>query len=117
MKRVVLVVLLCAVAPMVEAQSASPRYATTVKAFTTVDSVAIWSSIVLVKGIVEGETTASEWAVTLSAVIDRSEKAVFAANCERLGLLALAKPGQYVLRIFDGGSSGYSYCRLERVAP
>ena len=87
----------------------SPAYSPVV--FSTVDAVSVEASRVVVTGIVQGQTVASQWYASQS-----TDTYGWAQNCQRAALLAMAKPGQYLLEIRTSG--GYAaVCKLTRVAP
>jgi hypothetical protein len=116
MKRVVVgalaaAILLCAGGSAV-AQSPPPT-ASTPKRFTSVDAVSVQSIFVIVTGVVEGETVPSTWAARPYT----SDGGQFADTCSRHALLAMAKPGQYLLEINSGSTSVYATCKLIRVSP
>ncbi len=91
--------------------------ASTAKVFATVDAVSVQHSRVIVTGIVQGEEAASTWAVqyvNASTGVDAEE---FAAACQRAALIAMSKPGQYLLEIQYYASGYGSICKLSRVTP
>jgi hypothetical protein len=68
-----------------------------------------------VTGIVQGDQAPSSWKVLYSGSADANG---WASMCQRSALLAMAKPGQYLLEIGLLNSS-YSapICKLTRVNP
>ena len=99
------------------ARAQSVPYATTAKVFTTVDAVSVTANYVEVTGIVQGEATPSTWKTyTYLSTVDPT---AWAAMCQRNALLAMSKPGQYLLEIYYSSTtySPYSYCKLTRVNP
>jgi len=91
--------------------SASPS-----KVFVTVDAVQVKYYQVIVTGIVQGEATPSTYYVQLSAS-DAAASTGFMQACQQQALLAMSKPGQYLLEIADGTSYVSSRCKLSRVSP
>jgi hypothetical protein len=116
MKRVVVGVFATAVMLCVagRARAAIPPYAYTAKVFATVDAVAVQGAYVIVTGIVQGEEAPSTWAAAYSS----STGVDFVAACQRNALIAMAKPGQYLLEIqYLSSTSGGSVCKLSRATP
>jgi hypothetical protein len=103
--------LVAALSGVARAQTA-PMPAYSGKVFATVDAVSIESSNrVVVTGIVQGETAPTTWYVSKD-----SDTFGFAENCQRVALLAMAKPGQYLLEIKQP-SYNTPVCKLTRVVP
>ncbi len=101
MKRIVIV--MAAVAAAAAAQT------TTTLVFTTVDAVKMeYANRMFVTGVLEGATEP----VTRQIYSSTPEHL---QNCEKLALLAIAKPGQYLLQIDYAYST--NACTLRRVAP
>jgi hypothetical protein len=95
------------------------RAQTTPVAFVAVDAVNALPTRLQITGVKAGETAASTQDVFCpSSTTDNGRCAAFFENCERLALLLMTKPGQYLLKVVPGSSS-YTYpeCKLERVAP
>jgi hypothetical protein len=106
MRRIGLAALLLALGGRVEAQT---LVGSTPVVFTTVDSVQVYATNLFVTGIVQGESAPSERYANLQNVD-------YADACQKMALLAMAKPGQYVLEFRKASeSSAYYYCRLTRV--
>jgi len=97
----------------VDAQVSAPL-ATGGKVFATVDSVSLAGYHLEITGVVQGEAAPSVWGVYWTAGGDPTG---WAAMCQRNALLALSKPGQFLLEIKWGGSSGTAVCKLTRVTP
>jgi len=81
------------------------------KVFVTVDAVQVRGYTVSVTGIAQGEATPTTYLVYFAS--DASANMVFAQNCQQQALLAMSKPGQYLLEL---SASNYS-CKLSRVSP
>jgi hypothetical protein len=100
-----------------DAQTTVP-WANPAKVFTTVDAVSINLNCVEVTGIVQGESTPSTWRTYTYSTVTTVDSTGWAAMCQRNALLAMSKPGQYLLEIYFSGSiSAPSYCKLTRVNP
>lgn len=102
-----------------EAQTSPTQYqqvpvASSEKVFAAVDAVNVFGTRLIVTGVVQGEGAASSWAVTYSSTA--SDTVGWAAMCQRSALLALARPGEYLLTIhqFAGGAP---ICKLTRASP
>jgi hypothetical protein len=81
--------------------------------FATVDAVKVEYSRISITGIVEDEASPR----TLTFYFSTSSTAYSLQQaCERLGLLAMAKPGQYVLEVQQVSSLSVK-CTLARAAP
>jgi hypothetical protein len=96
--------LLCA-SPAARAQTLSSYV------FTAVDAVRLEYGWIYVSGMVQGETTPREIPFPFSHTYAQER-----ASCERLILLAVSKPGQYLLTLTRGSGSDFTYCKLARVA-
>jgi hypothetical protein len=72
---------------------------------------------VLVTGVVEGEDAPSTWAVRYET--STTELAMeWATACQRAALVAMSRPGQYLLEIdYEGYGTAGSTCRLSRATP
>lgn len=72
-------------------------------------------TVIVVTGIRRGQSTP----VTLS--FDFGDQADIATHCQRLAMVAMAKPGKYRFSIgvdtFTGASSGKGACSLTLVSP
>jgi hypothetical protein len=86
------------------------------KVFVTVDAVQVKYYQVIVTGIVQGEATPSTYYVQANAS-DAAANMGFMQACQQQALLAMSKPGQYLLEILQSGSMGASTCKLTRVSP
>lgn len=114
MKRLFLAALLAAIASAAHAQT------TTRTTFTAVDGVRMeegTAPALLVTGVLEGATAATEERFRFATGVDLAE-------CRRWALLAMAKPGQYLLSFratfVATAVPPYWYgrdCKLERVRP
>jgi hypothetical protein len=72
--------------------------------YDTVDAVEVRSSQIVVTGIISGQSTTSEF---LYSIVDATTgSAVAASRCDRLALLAIAKPGKYQFATTNIGLSG-----------
>lgn len=110
---------LIAIPRAAEAQAVPlPPAATTTKVFVTIDAVALDALMLEVTGVVQGESTPSTWRTALSSsgTTDVSARAEWLSMCHRSALVAMARPGQYLLEIFY---ADYDRCRckLIRVNP
>jgi hypothetical protein len=91
-------------------------YASAPCVFTTVDGIRTTGGGLYVTGILEGEATATEHYISLSTSSSSGIDPL--ASCQRLAMLAMAKPGQFVLRLatpVDAYST--ATCQLTRVTP
>ncbi len=93
------------------AQSSASPYV-----FVTVDSVKAEASRLWITGILQGEAAPVQKYVMFSSASYGDAVAQVAA-CERKALMAMAKPGQYLLAVHDGGSFRVTTCTLTRVNP
>ncbi len=113
-----LVLSLVASAPVARAQTAP---AATV--FTTVDSFAYDAQdcYIRITGIVQGDAAASEKTISRycgSSMTGTDELLLRVQACERMALVAMAKPGQYLFQIAQGPTYGSWFgCKLTRVNP
>lgn len=73
--------------------------------YDTVDAVAVYGNIIVITGVVSGERTSTE---IRYPVYNDSESA---SRCDRLAMLAVAKPGKYQFAMVDVGSWAYA-CKL-----
>jgi hypothetical protein len=114
MHRLVTGALAAALAAGLAAAQALP-YAYAPKVFVAVDAVSVQGNTVVVTGIVQGEQAPSTWAAYTygSSSVDPGQ---WASSCHRTALLAMAKPGQYLLEIQSQGSYP-AYCKLTRAVP
>lgn len=85
--------------------------------FTAVDSFRISINRLEVTGIVEGETAPRQVRFDFGSASTNTSVVAQRQSCERLILLAIAKPGQYVLQMEEVGGTSYALCTLERVVP
>jgi hypothetical protein len=95
------------VAARAQATSACTNYNCT---YATVDAVAVASTSVIVRGIPQGEPAAVER--TFSFYGSTTPTAAM-ETCGRMALLAMEKPGEYVL-VFETLSGGVTKCKLSR---
>jgi hypothetical protein len=91
-----------------------PPTAYPTKIFATVDAVSVMGPYVAVTGIVQGEQAPSSWKVNYSG---SAEANGWAAMCQRSALIAMSKPGQYLLEIGVPSSLSAPVCTLTRVNP
>jgi hypothetical protein len=89
-----------------------PPYANPAKVFATVDSVLVEGIRVTITGIIQGEAVPSSYWVQ-STIADSMG---FAHACQQQALLAMSKPGQYLLEIYYAANP-LSSCKLSRVTP
>jgi len=94
------------------AQLVPPAYPA--KVFVTVDSVQVVEYRVVVTGILQGDAAPSTYSVQSNVA---GTQPAFAQNCQQQALLAMAKPGQYLLELYSAGSLTSSTCKLTRVNP
>lgn len=107
------------------ASTASAQTASgTAYVFTTVDEVAAQGNYVYVTGILQGDSTPStKWIQFYSSTSSgpgystAMDGSVLASSCERKALLAMSKPGQYLLKIQGNSSSAVPVCALIKVNP
>lgn len=117
MKRLATLLLALAAAPAAGQASAVPYV------FVTVDSVSVQGNDIVVTGILEGESAPVERFKSVAvagAGSDLSSAVSAAQNCQRLALMAMAKPGQYRFEMVDVPAPLYGYetrCKLSRVVP
>lgn len=101
------------------ALTAAPYGSTTT--FVTVDAVQVDYSYLTVSGIRQGDGAASDWRFTFyipSSPTEPGRAVAQIQSCERMALLAMAKPGQYLLEVVMPASSyGEPSCKLARVIP
>jgi hypothetical protein len=90
------------------AQTTLPTYT-----FVTVDEVQTYARTVRVTGILQGEASPTTTEISFGYVILTDVDQV--AACERKALLAMAKPGQYLLKLQPGNYSFVPRCTLTRV--
>lgn len=80
--------------------------------FATVDGVEWYGTAQLrITGILQGEAAASTRIVYANSALES------AAACERKALLAMSKPGQYVLTVTQPSATSAFACGLTRAAP
>jgi hypothetical protein len=83
-------------------------------AFTTVDSVAIQNGRFIVKGVVQGDAAASEHFFNFgSSLVVNSDGTIDA--CNRMALMAMSKPGQYLFEMTASSGFNVPLCRLTRL--
>ena len=86
---------------------------TTPTVFVAIDAVTVYASSLYVNGVVEGEAAPSEWRADFSS----SSSTANAEACQRMALLAMAKPGAYRLELSHQVYAGSGVCRLVRAQP
>lgn len=112
MKRIVIAV----AASWLLAGAASAQTPTSIVTFTAVDAVDAQPLKIVIAGVKDGETVASSQEIVCASTTDGTCSALL-QNCARIALLAMTKPGQYMLKVgLYFGTKPYS-CKLERVAP
>lgn len=86
--------------------------------FTTVDAVKVDHNELVITGVVQGESAASDRTFYFNFSTAGSFNAPWEQrqSCERLALISQAKPGQYLFEV-EWQSYGYPKCRLSRVTP
>lgn len=82
--------------------------------FVTVDSVSVYYNRIYVTGVPEGGSVPVERYAFFPISTSGTDTP---AGCQRLALMAMAKPGQYVLRLTYVSSTAGHECRLTRVTP
>ena len=118
MKRFALAVLVsCALALPARAQLTWTAYV-----FTTVDAVLREVGYLTITGVRDGESAAAVHRLPLGPITSSSNPtnpSDIGESCERKALLAMAKPGAYVLRVEVSSypSSYYTKCTLARAEP
>ncbi|WP_242339853.1 MULTISPECIES: hypothetical protein [unclassified Anaeromyxobacter] len=90
------------------AQTAPVRYV-----FVAVDAVEIRSTTIKVTGVVDGESAPQTVTMTLSS----SSGVDSVAACERLALLAMTRPGQFLFEIQGSTTYNLNVCKLARATP
>ena len=96
--------------------SARAQVAPTEVVFTTVDAVESNGSVLTVTGIVRGDSAPSAQPFYFTYA-PAGELVASVASCERKALLAMSKPGQYLLTIWRPGPYDLLPCKLTRVGP
>jgi hypothetical protein len=74
--------------------------------YATIDAIEVVASNITVTGIISGQGTPT---TTTYPVTGGTESA---ARCDRLALLAMAKPGKYQFAVVDQGLGGEVSCKL-----
>jgi hypothetical protein len=112
MKRLLLVAVACAFALSAAAQTITWSRLT----FATVDAVRLApSGDLFVTGLLAGELAPAEYRLNRGTYTG-----IDYAECRRLALVAMSKPGQYLLSFDASPATAYWYvrdCRLERAQP
>jgi len=103
-------------APRLAAAQAVPP-ANTAKVFTAVDAVKAEDYKVVITGIVQGDGAPSTWSAGFYSSSDGALISQFVNSCQTQALLAMTKPGQYLLEIQSGTISLRPFCKLSRVNP
>jgi hypothetical protein len=91
---------------------ASPVFGDSPAVYDTVDAVETAGNRIIVTGIISGQSTVSE---TIYVIQDfpMSSTSASAARCDRLALLAIAKPGKYQFAITRSAATGDNFgCKL-----
>ncbi len=81
--------------------------------FVAIDAVAVYGYTLYVNGVVEGDAAPSEWGASFSS----SSSTANVEACQRMALLAMAKPGAYRLELSYQLNPGNGVCRLVRAQP
>lgn len=81
--------------------------------FVAIDAVTVYAYTLYVNGVVEGESAPSEWGVSFSSTSSTAN----VEACQRMALLAMAKPGAYKLELSHQIYAGNGVCRLVRAQP
>lgn len=98
------------------AQSAGAPYASTGTAypFVAVDGIRSAGSSFVVRGVLQGEAAPRELTFTLTTSVTLAVEAQ--RSCERYLVLAMEKPGAYVVTITQAGTPA-AICTISRVNP
>jgi len=75
--------------------SANPVPAPGPAVYDTVDAVEVWGSRITVTGIIAGQSTQTEFIYIIYDGSNTNTTPEGANRCDRLALLAMAKPGKY----------------------
>jgi hypothetical protein len=87
--------------------SAAPQVATASAIYDSVDAVEVRDIFIIVTGVIAGQSHPSELQYRIYTSNDPSSP----SRCDRIALLALAKPGKYQFAtVFDG--TRYFSCKL-----
>jgi hypothetical protein len=100
------------VAPAVRAQTAP---ASTV--FSTVEGVEVEASRFTITGVVQGEPEARAVQFHVFSYASPGSRSDILGSCERFALVAMSKPGEYLLHVYPGTSSGVAHCKLTLANP
>ncbi len=98
-------------AALVAACAAADAQTANAVTFTAVDGVRVRYLTLYVTGVVQGEATAREVTFDYSTTT-----VVQLQSCERIALVAMSRPGQYLLTMRQWGGA-YAECGVSRVAP
>ena len=109
-KRISLAALALAAAGVAAFSFAPEAGAQVVTPYMTVDAIGITSGGFTVTGVVQGDLTPSTRTISFSSFLESWRIPAFEA-CHRSLLLALGKPGQYVVQ------ANLGVCRVALVAP
>jgi hypothetical protein len=109
--------LLGALAAPAAAQTVPAMPANTVT-FVAVDALRVEDNKLYVTGVVTGEAAASERGFTFYTTTGQTSYSL-RESCERLALVAMAKPGQYTFEIagYSATNGSNAKCKLTRVSP
>jgi hypothetical protein len=113
MKRIALAAAVAVVAVL--ALRAGAQTTPTSYTFVTVDEVRSEGTALYVTGILDGEATSTTARMDTFASYTSGMDIMNA--CERKALMAMAKPGQYQLKLTTGSYYSYPRCTLTRVNP
>ncbi|MCE9673638.1 hypothetical protein LY474_38125 [Myxococcus stipitatus] len=112
--------LLAAVTLATPALGAAPETPETTRPylFETVDDVVVRYNRLDVTGVLRGETVPRSFTFSYYAGTTSGDSINLASRCDRLALLAMARPGVFLLEMVHNGSnlSSPSSCRLIRRA-
>lgn len=106
-----LVVLVVPIQPARAQSSPTALSAFPVKVFAAVDSVMVSGTRVTVRGVLVNEEAVTEWYAQASG-----DNGQFAATCQRAALLAMERPGKYLLELYYYQMQTPT-CRLTLVTP
>ncbi len=111
MKKLLLAAIALAIFSLSPPPAGAQSSGTTVP-FMTVDAVNVGEQGSLrVTGIVQGDSTPSTRTISYTSGLTDAQKAAMLETCHRSLLLALSKPGQYVVQ------AGAGLCNVALVAP
>jgi hypothetical protein len=105
-------------AAVLAAPGAAEAQTATGYTFTAVDAVRLDATKLYVTGVVEGEAAAREVLFNFSGASSYEYMLSALESCQRYALVAMSKPGQYLLRMQQSSSwASYASCTLARAVP